>query len=254
MSYLSAAHAIGALSATETVGEFAGGFAGGAEFIEQCVSDVSTLEKHNLPRQVLIGITLAEISRQKMAASRLHLPQRLCGRNSRQALLLDRNDVLFDFLTSLRDSHALKILAEPVFCAQSGTPAQAKFDGGEFPSLSPIHNDLGEHTAFEIGFQGYGADLELTPRVLPNRTIHLTLCVRQTLPNPTSGTRIGEVVLPALSARAVMADAEIPSGKTLLLLTPPESGGSSHDSDLLVLATAKLVRQGQAATHLPRVF
>ena len=250
MSYLSAAQAIGALSATETMGESVVG----AGLIEQCFPANLPHENHNLPRQVLLGITLAEISRQKMAQCRLQFPQRLCGRNSRQALVLDQNDVIFGFLASLRDCNVLKTLAEPFFCMQSGTPAHAKFDGGEFPTLSPIRNNLNDRTAFEIGFQGYGANLEVTPRVLPNRTIRLSLSVRQTIPDPASGTQIGDVVLPALSSRIAMADAEMPSGKTLLMLIPPDSGCTAQNTDLLVLATAKIVRQGAAATNLLRVF
>ncbi len=246
MSYLSAAQAIGSLSATGT--------ASGAGLLDACFSENSLQEKPRLPRQVLLGITLAEISRQKMADHRLQLPQRLCGRNSRQALVLDRDDVLFDFLASLCGFNALKTLAQPVFCVQSGMPAHARFDGGEFPTLSPTRTNSDNHPAVEIGFQGYGTDLEVTPRVLPNRTIRLTLSVRQTRPDPRAGTRIGDVILPAISARAVMADAEMPCGKILLLLNRSDSAHTSPQKDLLVLATAKLVRQGSAATHLPQVF
>ncbi len=246
MSYLSAAQAIGSLSATGTTN--------GAGLLDDCFSENTLQQKPCQPRQVLLGITLAEISRQKMAARRLSLPQRLWDGNSRQALVLDRDDVLFDFLASLRDFNALQTLAEPVFCVQSGTPAQARFDGGEFPTLSPTRSNSGDHTALEIGFQGCGIDLEVTPRMLPNRTIRLTLCVRQTVPNSGAGTRIGDVVLPDLWARAAIADVEMPSGKTLLLFIPSDSAHTAQETDLLVLATAKLVRQGSAATHLARVF
>ena len=105
-----------------------------------------------------------------------------------------------------------------------------------------------------IGFREYGTDLEVTPRVLPDRALRLTLAVRQTCPNPKTGRRIGDVLLPGLSARAAIADAEMPCGNTLLMYAPAEPESSAAAAGLLVLATAALVRQSTTATLLNAAF
>ena len=238
-------------------GVVAGRIAAGGSLLDDCFPRESSGrrgENNTPPRQILIRITIAELSGWKIDALSRWLPGQFQYPHKGQTLVLSSGDGLFDSLASLRDTQSLTILAEPVFCVQSGMPAHARFEGGEFPTLSPLHCKPGKPSAMAIGFQRYGTDLEVTPRVLPDRTIRLTLSIRQTCPDPKAGTRIRDVLLPGLSARAVIADAEMPSGKTLLLYTAADAESCAAETGLLVLATARLVCQGTAATHLAAAF
>ena len=234
-----------------------GGITTAGSLLDECFPSESfgrLHQKNTQPRQILIRITLAELSRQKNDAPGRLLHGQLQDQHGGQTLVLSSGDGLFDSLAALRDAQALKILAEPVFCVQSGMPAHARFEEGEFPTLSPSHRKPGKTAAMAIGFQQYGTDLEVTPRVLPDRTLRLTLSIRQTRPDPKAGARIRDVLLPGLSARAALADAEMPSDKTLLLYVPAETDSCAAATGLLVLATARLVRQGTTATHLAAAF
>ena len=201
-------------------------------------------------RQVLLRVTLAEL----FCRNGRSLPWRIKEHDKGQTLVLSDDDALFGSLAVLRRDRALTVLAEPVFCMKSGMPAHVRFDAGEFPTLRPSCSKPNVPAAMAVGFQQYGTDLEITPRVLPDRTLRLTLSIRQSQPDRQSGARINDVVLPGLSTRAAVADVGMASGKTLLLYVPADSKNCDAEAGLLALATARLVRQGDASTYLPAAF
>ena len=231
----------------------AGSAVSAGRLLDQCFPRESRAPQRKCPvspRQIIVRITLAELFFGNIADRENRLPWRF---EESLTSVLSRGNDLLQCLVSFRDRKALKVLAEPVFCMTSGTPAHARFVGGEFPTLSLGAKNSGRSAAMAVAFRRYGTDLEVTPRVLPDRALRLTVCVRQTCPDAKAGRRIGDVVLPELSATAAVADAEMSSGKTLLLYVPVQHTGEEAAAGLVVLATAALVRQN-TATRLEAVI
>ncbi|MBW2734590.1 MAG: type II and III secretion system protein family protein [Deltaproteobacteria bacterium] len=104
-----------------------------------------------------------------------------------------------------------KILSEPTLVAYSGQ--QANFlAGGEFPI--PIPQGLGQ-TAVE--FKKYGVQLEFTPTVLANKTVHMKVSVTVSERDDASSLVLQGTRVPALTTRHSQTTVRIKNGQSLAI-------------------------------------
>ncbi|KDM90075.1 type II and III secretion system protein family protein [Photobacterium galatheae] len=175
--------------------------------------------------------------------------------------ILDKNTVQIDaIIDALVQNNLVTVLAEPNLTAKSGEAATF-MSGGEFPF--PVGNgDDGP----EIEFKNFGISLGLTPTLLSNKRISLTVSPEVSTLSRENSVSIGGVVVPGIETRRTTTTVELADGQSFALaglvrsyrnqnvealpllgeipfLAPFFSSTSFEEgeSELVIIATARLV-------------
>ena len=111
----------------------------------------------------------------------------------------------------LRKDKLAKVLAEPTLVAISGHEATFR-SGGQLaiPTLQKDGSSAAE-------YQFYGTEVQLKPEVLADRTVRLAFRCRVSELDYANPTRIGKDTVPGIRSRDIATDANITSGRTLVL-------------------------------------
>ncbi|MGN5225014.1 type II and III secretion system protein family protein [Aeromonas veronii] len=164
-------------------------------------------------------------------------------------------------IDALVENSLVNVLAEPNLTAKSGEAATF-MSGGEFPF--PVGNgDNGP----EIEFKKFGISLELTPTLLDNNRISLTVSPEVSTLSRENSVTIAGVVVPGIETRRTTTTIELADGQSFALAglvrshrnqnnealpflgeipgLAPFFGSNSfknQESELVIIATARLVQ------------
>ncbi|QUJ69731.1 pilus assembly protein N-terminal domain-containing protein (plasmid) [Photobacterium sp. GJ3] len=175
--------------------------------------------------------------------------------------ILDKDTVQIDaIIDALVQNNLVTVLAEPNLTAKSGEAATF-MSGGEFPF--PVGNgDDGP----EIEFKNFGISLGLTPTLLSNKRISLTVSPEVSTLSRENSVSIGGVVVPGIETRRTTTTVELADGQSFALaglvrsyrnqnvealpflgeipILAPFFSSTSYEegeSELVIIATARLV-------------
>lgn len=176
---------------------------------------------------------------------------------------------LLGVVSVLEGNGFARTLARPTLVAQSGRDAEF-LAGGEFPV--PVPQALGQTT---IQYKPYGIRLQVTPTVLADNRIALTVAPEVSDLNFENGITINGVSVPSLSTRRATTSIELGNGESFVigglvsqammrnvnkipgLGDLPLLGAffksislSREDKELLFIVTPRLVRPLAAGTDL----
>ncbi|WP_314926372.1 type 4 pilus assembly secretin FlpC [Aeromonas piscicola] len=174
-----------------------------------------------------------------------------------------KKDVVYinAIIDALVENSLVNVLAEPNLTAKSGEAATF-MSGGEFPF--PVGNgDNGP----EIEFKKFGISLELTPTLLDNNRISLTVSPEVSTLSRENSVSIAGVVVPGIETRRTTTTIELADGQSFALAglvrthrnqssealpflgeipgLAPLFGSNSfknQESELVIIATARLVQ------------
>ena len=163
-------------------------------------------------------------------------------------------------IDALVESSLVNVLAEPNLTAKSGEAATF-MSGGEFPF--PVDNS---DDGVSIEFKRFGISLELTPTVLSNNQISLTVAPEVSTLSREHSVSIAGVEVPGIESRRATTTIELADGQSFALaglvrtyqdhkieslpflgeipiLAPFFSSNSfkNSESELVIIATARLV-------------
>ncbi|MCG2837825.1 pilus assembly protein N-terminal domain-containing protein [Photobacterium sp. WH77] len=126
--------------------------------------------------------------------------------------LIGRDTVKIDaIIDALVQNNLVTVLAEPNLTAKSGEAATF-MSGGEFPF--PVGNgDDGP----EIEFKNFGISLGLTPTLLSNKRISLTVSPEVSTLSRENSVSIGGVVVPGIETRRTTTTVELADGQSFAL-------------------------------------
>jgi pilus assembly protein CpaC len=186
------------------------------------VDDVANALTVNGSQQVMLQVTIAEVSRETVKQLGINLSGALSfgnvnlGLNSTQTSLT--NGVSGSFtqpglnitaaIRALTQRGAIKTLAEPTLTAISGQPADF-FAGGEVPTLSGIEDGVRSFT-----YRDFGVKLAFTPTVKSNGIIGLAVDTSVS-DLAEGGFDTGAGIIPAFNTRSTKTTVELPAGTTL---------------------------------------
>lgn len=205
-------------------------FAGG----EGNVANIVTVSG---PQQVMLKVTVAEVSRQAVKQLGLDLTGSLSagalttGILNNESLGGASNVVNGNSITagvavpgfSLNATlHALeqrglsRTLDQPTLTALSGQAAEFNA-GGEFPVPTDSSTDANGHTTVTYTFKQFGVDLKFTPTVKSNGIIGVVVDSSVSEPTTDGAVTVGGVTIPATKNREAKTAVELPPGSTLSL-------------------------------------
>jgi len=184
-------------------------------------------------------------------------------------LVGNANKNLLGVISVLEGNGFARTLARPTLVAQSGRDAEF-LAGGEFPV--PVPQALGQTT---IQYKPYGIRLQVSPTVLADNRIALTVAPEVSDLNFENGITINGVSVPSLSTRRATTSIELGNGESFVigglvsqnmmrnvnkipgLGDLPMLGAffksislSREDKELLFVVTPRLVRPLAAGTEL----
>ncbi|WP_434339946.1 type II and III secretion system protein family protein [Motilimonas cestriensis] len=170
---------------------------------------------------------------------------------------------------ALVENSLVSVLAEPNLTAKSGEAATF-MSGGEFPF--PVDNG---DDGVSIEFKKFGISLELTPTLMSNKRISLTVSPEVSTLSREHSVSIAGVEVPGIEARRTTTTIELADGQSFALaglirtyrdhkveslpflgeipyLSPLFSTNSyqNSESELVIIATARLVEPTSAANLL----
>lgn len=179
---------------------------------------------------------------------------------------------LLGVISVLEGNGFARTLARPTLVAQSGRDAEF-LAGGEFPV--PVPQALGQTT---IQYKPYGIRLQVSPTVLGENRIALTVAPEVSDLNFENGITINGISVPSLSTRRATTSVELGNGESFVigglvsqslmrnvnkipgLGDVPVLGAffksislSREDKELLFVVTPRLVRPLAAGTDLGRM-
>ena len=133
------------------------------------------------------------------------------GHNEQVAYgILDKGNRVQALIAALRETGALKILAEPDLVTVSGRPASFNV-GGEFPIPAPAGSDAG------VTFRKFGTQIDLVALVLGDERIRLEIRPRISELDEASAVEIDGHRIPGLRVREVSTGCELENGQSLVL-------------------------------------
>lgn len=172
-------------------------------------------------------------------------------------------------IDALVENSLVNVLAEPNLTAKSGEAATF-MSGGEFPF--PVDNG---DDGVSIEFKRFGISLELTPTVLSNRQISLTVAPEVSTLSRENSVSIAGVEVPGIETRRATTTIELANGQSFALaglvrtyqdhkvealpflgevpiLAPFFSTNSfkNSESELVIIATARLVEPSSDPNQL----
>lgn len=172
-------------------------------------------------------------------------------------------------IDALVENSLVNVLAEPNLTAKSGEAATF-MSGGEFPF--PVDNG---DDGVSIEFKKFGIALEVTPTVLSNRQISLTVAPEVSTLSRENSVSIAGVEVPGIETRRATTTIELADGQSFALaglvrtyqdhkvealpflgeipiLAPFFSTNSfkNSESELVIIATARLVEPSSDPTEL----
>ena len=197
------------------------------------------------PQQVMLGVTVAEISRSLSRALTVNFSAfggggdvtggavgagSLIQALRTAAAVMNPATLFFNFIgrdatvqtviNAARDNGLAKVLAEPNLTTISGQDAEF-VSGGEFPVPVPQYGAIGgTGGGITVVYKEYGVILKFIPVVLNSGRISLKLNIAVSEIDPThtislpSGTN-GTYVIPALTKRNAASSMELDDGQTL---------------------------------------
>ncbi len=197
------------------------------------------------PQQVMLGVTVAEISRSLSRALTVNFSAfggggdvtggavgagSLIQALKTAAAVMNPATLFFNFIgrdatvqtviNAARDNGLAKVLAEPNLTTISGQDAEF-VSGGEFPVPVPQYGAIGgTGGGITVVYKEYGVILKFIPVVLNSGRISLKLNIAVSEIDPThtislpSGTN-GTYVIPALTKRNAASSMELDDGQTL---------------------------------------
>lgn len=116
-------------------------------------------------------------------------------------------------IKNLESKQVLQVLAEPTLTAMSGHAAKF-LSGGEFPFPIVQSSSAGVAPTISISFRPYGVNVEFTPTVFPDGTIHLKVAPEVSTLDYGNSVSISGFTVPALSTRRAETEVEIRSGQS----------------------------------------
>jgi pilus assembly protein CpaC len=125
--------------------------------------------------------------------------------------VIDDGSDTHGILAALRKDKLAKLLAEPTLVTISGQEATFR-SGGQLAIPTPQKDGS---SAAE--YQFYGTEVQLKPDVLADRSVRLAIHCRVSELDHANSTRVGKDTVPGIRSRDIAADAEIKSGRTLVL-------------------------------------
>jgi len=123
------------------------------------------------------------------------------------------NTTLDYFIKALRQNNLMRILAEPNLTAMSGKEASF-LAGGEYPIPVTQGGAGGTSQAITIEYKDFGVKLRMTPVVLGNGRIRLTVEPEVSDLDFTTAVRFNGFVVPGLTSRKVRTVIELNEGQT----------------------------------------
>ncbi len=177
--------------------------------------------------------------------------------DTRFGLGLQQPRIVERALAKLRESGAIKVLAEPVLLTTSGQAASF-FSGAEFPVLVPVGDD-------DVGveFKKAGIQIDVLPVLCDGGFVRLEVRPRlSTIEEGGAVTIGGGLTVPRMRTREINTGVELRFGQTLMLSCLAQPPVSSKDKpaneaeekaehDLIILITPTLVEPA-AAPIVPR--
>lgn len=141
------------------------------------------------------------------------------------------NDAYFDpVIDALVENNLVTILAEPNLTAKSGEAASF-MSGGEFP----IPVSAGDEGEIQIEFKKFGIALDLTPTLLSNNRISLTVAPEVSSLNKANGINMKGLVVPGLDVRRTSTTVELANGQSFVLAGLINSYSDQNSEGLPVL-------------------
>lgn len=124
--------------------------------------------------------------------------------------IYDRGNRIEAVIAALRETKALRVLAEPDLVTISGRPASFNV-GGEFPIPAPAGSDAG------VTFRKFGTQIDLVALVLGDERIRLEIRPRISELDEASAVEIDGHRIPGLRVREVTTGCELENGQSLVL-------------------------------------
>lgn len=244
-------------------------------------AEIRALEQFTGPAQILVSVTMVEVSRTKLRALGVDwarvgetaaapearsknvesVLELLNGGRSGRALgvgsgnftnvVIDRDDAFLGILEALRRKNIAKVLAEPKLVVASGRPASLHV-GGEIPVAGP---DGGT----PVEYKEFGTRVDCLATQLSDGRIRLEARPRVTELLEGKTIEVHGTRMPAISVRTIDTAAELKSGQTVVLAglvqerteaaeaPDPESEGGKrledrvNEVELLVLMKCEVV-------------
>lgn len=193
------------------------------------VASVVTIEG---PQQVMLKVTVAEVSREAIKQLGINLNASFGAGGLTTSLLTNNalggasnilpsntvtaglnvgNLAINATLRALERRGAVRTLAEPTLTTMSGQEAEF-LAGGEFPVPVGVDNDV---VTFE--FKRFGVELKFTPTVKSNGIIGMNVSTKVSEPTTEGGFNAGGVTIPATKERQATTSVELMSGSTLAI-------------------------------------
>ncbi len=125
--------------------------------------------------------------------------------------VVNGDSAFFGVIEALQQKNVARLVSDPTLVTVSGRPAFFN-EGGEFPI--PVPQSLGTVT---IEWRKYGTQMDFVPIVLGNGLIRLEVRPRISEIDPTLGTIVQGLNVPALKTREVDTGVELKAGQTLAI-------------------------------------
>lgn len=125
--------------------------------------------------------------------------------------VVNGDSAFFGVIEALQQKNVARLVSDPTLVTVSGRPAFFN-EGGEFPI--PVPQSLGTVT---IQWRKYGTQMDFVPIVLGNGRIRLEVRPRVSEIDPTLGTIVQGLNVPALKTREVDTGVEMRAGQTLAI-------------------------------------
>jgi pilus assembly protein CpaC len=119
-------------------------------------------------------------------------------------------------IEALQSKNVLQILAEPNVLTESGKDASF-LAGGEFPFPVPQPSGAGGAAIITIQFRPYGVQLNFTPTLMPDGTIHLKVKPEVSSLDYSNAVSISGFTIPALSTRRVESEMDLQDGQSFAI-------------------------------------
>jgi pilus assembly protein CpaC len=220
--------------------------------------NVANLIKLDGSQQVMLKVTIAEVSRETVKQLGINLSGAVTvgsvnlGLNSAQSDLANGitaglaipNVQIDAAIQALQQRGAVRTLAEPTLTAMSGQTADF-FVGGEFPTLAGIDDGVREFT-----YRRFGVELNFTPTVKSDGLIGLAV-ETDVSELAESGFDTGSGIIPGFNSRQTKTTVELRAGTTLTIAgliqdkVRQQIAGLPGLSDIPILGTLFRSRQYQ---------
>jgi pilus assembly protein CpaC len=125
--------------------------------------------------------------------------------------VVDDGKETLQLLDKLQQGGLSKVVAEPTLVTISGQ--EATFHSGGKLAIPTRRND----GSLGVEYQNYGAEVQLKPDVLVDRSVRLAIHCRLSEVDYANATQVGKDTVPGIRSRDIVTDANIQYGRTLVI-------------------------------------